>query len=132
MNQPVPTALRWLLIAVGWTAVGLGALGVILPLLPTTPFLLIAAWAFGRSSERFHRWLYGNRWFGPLLRDWQQHGAVPRWAKVMAVTFMTLAMIGLVQRGTLPVWALVLIGAVLATVAIWLCTRPSGPKDGNQ
>ena len=52
--------------------------------------------------------------------------------KVMAVAFMALAMIGLVQRGTLPIWALALIGAVLATVSIWLCTRPSGPKDGSQ
>lgn len=131
MSQPT-APMRWLLIGIGWVAVGLGALGVILPLLPTTPFLLIAAWAFGRSSERFHRWLHGNRWFGPMLRDWQQHGAVPRWAKVMAVAFMALAMIGLVERGTLPVWALALIGAVLATVSIWLCTRPSGPKDGSQ
>ena len=132
MSRQLTAPMRWLLIAIGWLAVGLGALGVILPLLPTTPFLLIAAWAFGRSSERFHRWLHGNRWFGPLLRDWQQHGAVPRWAKVMAVAFMALAMIGLVQRGTLPIWALALIGAVLATVSIWLCTRPSGPKDESQ
>lgn len=132
MTRPLSAPGRWILIGVGWTAVGLGALGVLLPLLPTTPFLLVAAWAFGRSSERFHGWLHSNRWFGPLLRDWQQHGAVPRWAKVMAVTFMALAMIGLIQRGTVPVWALVLIGLALAAVSVWLCTRPSGPKDTDE
>lgn len=129
MNGTSSGPVKWALLCIGWAAVGLAALGVLLPLLPTTPFLLVAAWAFGRSSERFHRWLYDNRWFGPMLRAWQQHGAVPRWAKVMAVTFMALAMIGLIQRGTLPVWALVLIGIVLATVSVWLSTRPSGPKD---
>jgi uncharacterized membrane protein YbaN (DUF454 family) len=132
VNRQLSAPARWVLIGIGWTAVGLAALGVLLPLLPTTPFLLVAAWAFGRSSERFHGWLSRNRWFGPMLQDWQRHGAIPLWAKIMAVAFMTLAMIGLIQRGTLPIWALVLIGAVLATVSLWITTRPSGPKDQNR
>jgi len=129
VSRPLSGPARWALIGLGWIAIGLAALGVLLPLLPTTPFLLVAAWAFGRSSERFHRWLQQNRWFGPLLNDWQRHGAIPRWAKVMAVTFMALALIGLIQRGILPVWAVALIGASLAAVSLWIITRPSGPKD---
>jgi len=126
--RPLSGPLKWGLIGFGWLAVVLAALGVLLPLLPTTPFLLVAAWAFGRSSERFQSWLYRNRWFGPLLRAWQQHGAIPRWAKALAVVFMVAAFVGFVERGTLPSWVLVLIGITLSAVAIWIITRPSSLK----
>lgn len=121
--------VKWLLLGVGWLAVGLAALGAVLPLVPTVPFLLVAAWAFGRSSARLHGWLYNNRMFGPLLRDWQQHGAIPRWAKAMAVLAMTLAMVGLSQRDTIPLWVLILVGLTLATLSVWILTRPSGPSQ---
>lgn len=68
---------RWLLIILGWLAVVLATLGVVLPLLPTTPFLLLAAWCFARSSPRFHHWLLYRSWFGSYLRHWQQHKALP-------------------------------------------------------
>ena len=122
---------RWVMLGIGWAAVGLAVLGAFLPLLPTTPFLLVAAWAFGRSSLRLRRWLYDSRMFGPLLRNWSQHGAIPRWAKALAVTAMTLAFIGLVQRDAVPLWALVLIGLSLAAVSAWIVSRPSGPRYGR-
>ncbi len=128
LAKPLTGPGKWLLLGIGWLAVGLAALGAFLPLLPTVPFLLVAAWAFARSSVRLHGWLYHNRMFGPLLRDWQEHGAIPLWAKVMAVLAMTLAMIGLVQRGAVPFWGLVLIGMILATVSVWISTRPNGPR----
>ncbi|AUQ24592.1 DUF454 family protein [Dickeya zeae] len=76
---------RIVLITVGWLAVVLAALGVVLPLLPTTPFLLLAAWCFARSSPRFHDWLLYRSWFGSYLRHWQQHRALPPGVKVKAV-----------------------------------------------
>lgn len=76
---------RWLLIILGWLAVVLATLGVVLPLLPTTPFLLLAAWCFARSSPRFHHWLLYRSWFGSYLRHWQQHKALPPGAKGKAV-----------------------------------------------
>lgn len=121
---------RWLMLGIGWFAVGLGVLGAFLPLLPTTPFLLVAAWAFGRSSHRLRQWLYDSKLFGPLLRNWQKHGAIPSWAKAMAVAAMTLAFIGLMQRDTIPVWVLALVGCTLLAVAVWIVSRPSGPKGG--
>lgn len=76
---------RWLLIILGWLAVVLATLGVVLPLLPTTPFLLLAAWCFARSSPGFHHWLLYRSWFGSYLRHWQQHKALPPGAKWKAV-----------------------------------------------
>ncbi len=133
-NQPDPDVrmlsgpARWIMLGIGWFAVGLAILGVVLPLLPTTPFLLVAAWAFGRSSHRLRRWLYESRLFGLLLQSWQKHGAIPVWAKVLAVLAMAAAFFGLTQRETIPEWALALIGVTLLAVAAWITTRPSGPK----
>ncbi|WP_145555773.1 DUF454 family protein [Yersinia canariae] len=84
---------RWLLMALGWLAVILATLGVVLPLLPTTPFLLLAAWCFARSSPRFHYWLLYRSWFGSYIRTWQQHRALPpgtKW-KAILVTILTFA-----------------------------------------
>ncbi|CNI09357.1 DUF454 family protein [Yersinia mollaretii] len=84
---------RWLLIILGWLAVVLATLGVVLPLLPTTPFLLLAAWCFARSSPRFHHWLLYRSWFGSYIRTWQQHRALlpgVKW-KAILVTVLTFA-----------------------------------------
>lgn len=81
---------RWFLIILGWLAVVLATLGVVLPLLPTTPFLLLAAWCFARSSPRFHYWLLYRSWFGSYLRHWQQHKALPPGAKWKAVLVIVL------------------------------------------
>ena len=76
---------RIILIIIGWIAVVLGTLGVVLPLLPTTPFILLAAWCFARSSPRFHDWLLYRSWFGGYLRHWQKHRAMPPGAKPRAI-----------------------------------------------
>ncbi|CNE83918.1 DUF454 family protein [Yersinia kristensenii] len=84
---------RWLLITLGWLAVVLATLGIVLPLLPTTPFLLLAAWCFAHSSPRFHHWLLHRSWFGGYIRTWQQHRALPpgvKW-KAILVTVLTFA-----------------------------------------
>ncbi len=81
---------RTILIIIGWLAVALGTLGVVLPLLPTTPFILLAAWCFARSSPRFHHWLLYRSWFGGYLRHWQQYRAMPPGAKPRAVVIILL------------------------------------------
>lgn len=81
---------RTILIIIGWLAVALGTLGVVLPLLPTTPFILLAAWCFARSSPRFHQWLLYRSWFGGYLRHWQRYRAMPTGAKPRAIALIIL------------------------------------------
>lgn len=115
---------RPILLAAGLLCLALGAVGLFLPLLPTTPFLLLAAACFSRSSRRMHSWLLGNRIFGPILRDWEERRAIARRVKLLA----TVLMLGLISYplGFLAIpWLAkaVAAGSVLAVLGfIW--SRP--------
>src|SRR4029450_4529784 len=94
----------WL--ALGFIATGCAIAGAVLPLVPTTPFLLLAAYAFARSSPRLHAWLLNHRQFGPLITNWEQHGAIPRGAKITAMVMIALTpVITLAMQA--PTWILV-------------------------
>lgn len=82
---------RLLLLSLGWLAIALGTLGIVLPLLPTTPFMLLAAWCFARSSPRFHHWLMWRSPFGRYLRHWQQHRAMPPGSKGRAIALVVMS-----------------------------------------
>ena len=82
------TPLHYALIALGWAFVAVGLVGVFLPVLPTTPFILLALWCFARSSERFHHWLYHHPRLGPYARAWHEHRVIPPRAKLLSVTMM--------------------------------------------
>ena len=96
--------LRYLLIAGGFVAVSLGVVGIFLPILPTTPFLLLAAFLFGRSSERFYRWLHANRWFGAYLTNYREGRGLPAREKAMTI---------------LALWLTISLSAVLALSSWW-------------
>lgn len=81
--------IRYLLIACGGISLLLGIIGIFLPLLPTTPFVLLSAACWAKASPRFHRWLHRHRYFGPMVHNWEQNGAVPRKAKIFAISMMT-------------------------------------------
>lgn len=83
--------VRTLCLAAGFCALGLGLAGIVLPLLPTAPFILLAATCFAKSSIRFHDWLLNQRIAGPIIREWQTHRAMPRRAKRLAYLLMALS-----------------------------------------
>lgn len=111
----------WLLLAYG--ALGLGLVGIVVPGLPTVPFVLLSAFAAARGSKRLHAWLHAHRQFGPMIRDWERSGAVSRQAKRMAIGMMMVC--ALVMFLTAPAWWMAALGsAVMAVVAVWLWMRP--------
>jgi uncharacterized membrane protein YbaN (DUF454 family) len=115
---------RYGLIAFGWLCVGLGVIGAVLPAMPTTIFLILALWAFSKSSVRFHRWLYSHPRLGRPLRDWHAHRVIPIPAKCLALTMMTASLVHVtffVAEG----WALPLgLALGLGSAASYIVTRP--------
>ena len=87
-NNPL---LRYALLTLGWVSVALGVIGIFLPVLPTTPFLLLAAACFMRSSKRFYEWLVNHPRLGPWIRDYLEGEGIPRKAKVYAISLMWLS-----------------------------------------
>lgn len=83
--------MRWVYLIGGWLAIALGALGVVLPLLPTTPFLLLACFCFARSSPRWHEWLMYRSPFAALLQQWHSRRSIPRKAKRRATLFIIVS-----------------------------------------
>ena len=119
--------VRYGLIAFGWMNIGLGVLGMFLPVMPTTVFLLIALWAFSRSSRRFHHWLFTHPTLGRTLRDWHSHRVIPLGVKILAVSMMTVSL-SYVTLFLAEGWALpLLLGAVLGGVSAFILSRPSRP-----
>jgi uncharacterized membrane protein YbaN (DUF454 family) len=115
---------RYGLIAFGWLCVGMGVLGAFLPVMPTTIFLIMALWAFSRSSARFHRWLYSHPRLGRPLRAWHAHRVIPIPAKCLALSMMLLSLL-YVSLFVAEGWALPLgLVLVLSTVAGYILTRP--------
>lgn len=88
MNPTSGNFKRVMLIVIGTFFVGLGILGIILPVLPTTPFFLLAAALYSRSSDKFYNWLVRNRWFGKYISDYREGKGVPRKVKLSSITFL--------------------------------------------
>lgn len=119
-----PVDRRWALRALGLGAAALAVAGVALPVLPTTPFLLVSVWAFGRSSPRLEAWLRDHPRLGPPLRAWAQRRAIPPRAKTVAVASLPLSGLLIHASGAgLAVTAAVGVG--LACAGGWILTRPS-------
>ena len=119
-RRPSFSLLRWLLIIIGLAAVGIGTLGIFVPLLPTTPFYLLAAACFFRSSDRLYRWLIGNKWCGPYIRNYREHGAIPRHAKIIALVLLWTTIGHAVLALLDPLWLRILLIAIATSVTIYL------------
>ena len=119
------TGVRYGLFAFGWLNILLGVVGVFLPVLPSTIFLLLALWAFSKSSPRFHRWLYNHPRLGRTIRDWHAHRVIPAPAKALAVGMMA-ASLAFVTLFVAESWMLpAMLAAILSAVAGFILSRPS-------
>ncbi len=123
----VAAPMRWLLWLVGTVSLGLGLLGLLLPGLPTTPFVLLAAACYAKASPRLHRWLLDQRGLGPMVRDWEHHRSLTRRTK-------TVALVSMATMVSLSIWSLrgqpevqvvlFLAGAIGGLVVTRIPTRP--------
>ncbi len=131
MNQAGSSIWRWIFLVAGFVFLGLAGLGFALPVLPGTPFVLLAAACFARSSPRFHRWLRTHERFGNAVRNWEDHGAISRRGKWIAVPMIVVSLVG--SGWAMRVYPVVVL--VVAVVGFWLVwfilSRPDGPGNGE-
>lgn len=114
---------RWCLMALGWLAFATGIVGIVLPLLPTTPFMLLAAALFARSSPRFHHWLLTHPWFGPPIADWLHYRGISRHARRRAIIFILLTFS--LSLAVVPLlWVKGLLVVIMVILLTWLMRLP--------
>ena len=118
-------AARYVLLAIGWLFLALGAVGVFLPILPTVPFLLVTAWAWSKSSHRLHKWLYRNKTYGPYLIAWNRYGVIPPRAKALAIVAMGAGWLFLTLVVAKTFWLPLIVGGVELAVSVFILSRPS-------
>ncbi|MDP2018197.1 YbaN family protein [Hydrogenophaga sp.] len=114
--------IRWLLWLAGSVSLALGLIGVLLPGLPTTPFVLLAAACYAKASPRLHGWLLNHRFLGPMVRDWEQHRSLTRRSKTVAQVSMVV-MVGLSAWGLRERPVVLAVVLIAALVGVWVVAR---------
>jgi len=115
-------------LGLGWLFFGLGFIGVFLPVLPTTPFMILALWGFSKGSRRVHHWLYTHPKFGPSLQDWDKYRVIPLKTKITAVSMMSISATFLIFFTEIPKYGLYSALALMTYGAFYVLTKPSVKK----
>lgn len=115
---------RLFLLCIGWISIGLGILGIALPLLPTTPFFLLAGFCFSKASPRFELWLLNHPIFGPIISNWREYHMIPWRVKCFAVIMLLISAVG-IGFSPMLIYGKILIWVFLFGVSIFILTRCS-------
>ncbi len=118
-----------LLIALGWLSFSVGVLGIFLPLLPTTIFWIIAVWLWSKSSPQLVKRIYQNTRYGQGVKDFMEHGIISRKAKYLAVSSMAASFLLLLVFTNNPPLTNIIVGTILASVALWLSSRRENTNE---
>ncbi len=124
----VPSRWRWAWLALAYVALALGIIGIVVPGLPTTPFILLAAFAAARSSRRMHDGLLAHPVFGPMITTWEREGAISRRAKWTATIAMAACAVVMFLVAPKP-WLAAVGTATMVIVAAWMWLRPEPRSD---
>ncbi len=131
---PLANTPKWLApfyVVLGLVSTGTGIVGMFVPVLPTTVFLIIGLWAFSKSSRRLQLWLWNHKTFGPTLRAWHLHRVIPLKVKFIAISVMLLSLAVIAFEA--HSWRMPTIAAaIILPVAIWIATRRSVPPEQAQ
>ena len=126
------TTVRLLYLLLGFIAIGLGIIGAFLPIMPTVPFLIVALWAFSKSSKKFHDWLYYHKIYGPMLRDWDDYKIIPIWGKIWACVAMLSSVIIITFVNNIPHWLLLTTAVIMFFIGFYICSTPNKKPVENQ
>lgn len=129
--EATPGRIRHVYVAVGSVCLALGILGIVLPLLPTTPLLLLAAACYARGSERFYLWLLNHRWFGPHIKHYRSGAGIPLRAKVMGFILIWATILATAVFAVRQPWARILLIATAAGISSYLLRLPTLRKKDN-
>lgn len=124
--------VRMVLLVLGSIALLLGIIGIFLPGLPTTPFILVAAACYARASERFYHWLLRNPTFGPLIAEWRHHRSIPYRVKWLAITLMSLTICASIWTLSAMPWLQAVLACIGIGTAVWLWRIPSRDRQGGE
>lgn len=119
---------RFIWLIIGLLALAFGVAGIVLPLVPTTPFLLVAAFAFARSSKQLHDWLVSHPHLGPSLRHWNEHGAISKRTKISAAALMAGTLVFSMYLGVSQL-VLALQAIAMLGIGAFILSRPHGPRE---
>ena len=127
--MPVKQTKKIMFLTIGWISLLLGFIGIFLPILPTTPFAILSAWCFSKSSERLHNWLLSNRTLGPLIKDWERYGVIRMKAKILSTVMIVLlfSYTLIFVKVNLIIKSIVSLIGISVLTFIW--TRPSEPVE---
>lgn len=116
---------KYMFLLLGWVSLGLGVIGILLPLLPTTPFVILAAYFFNRGSDKIHLWLLNTKYFGLMIKDWEQSKVIRLKAKIFATaTIIPLFAYSLIFVKVF-IWIKVIVALIGLGVLIFIWSRPS-------
>ena len=117
--------MKWFLFVLGWISFVLGIIGAFLPVIPTTPFLILSAYLFSKSSPRFHRWLLELPMAGPALADWNDNRVIRPRAKILCLSMITLSLCTMWIYAQVPIALKIAITLILVSVGCFVVTRKS-------
>jgi len=117
--------MKYFYFTLGWLFFVTGVIGAFLPVLPTTIFMILALWAFSKSSPKFHNWLFTHKYFGPPLQKWQRYKVIPLKAKILAVTMISASMAYIYFFPIVRTSITMGIEIVMLSVIIYILSKPS-------
>lgn len=121
----IDKTLRPFFFVLGWVSVLLGFIGALLPVMPTTPFLILAAYLFSKSSPKFHAWLLNLPKFGPVIKEWEESKTIKKEVKIMAIGLLSISMMGTLIFVPVKMIVKYILTGIWISVSIYIATRKS-------